>query len=87
MDYANILDRVCDEWDLTGFHRATYELHAEKLREIAQKYQSGIGYDYEKNIEKCQKLKKRHNQSDIGGDALELLNKKYHQNESKSKRK
>lgn len=24
-DYAKLLELVCDEWDLGGFHRATYE--------------------------------------------------------------
>ena len=34
-----------------GFHRATYEYHAEKLRKIADKLQAGIGYDYDKAVE------------------------------------
>lgn len=28
-DYAKLLETVCDEWDLGGFHRATYEYQAE----------------------------------------------------------
>ena len=31
-DYAKLLELVCDEWELAGFHRATYEYQAEKLR-------------------------------------------------------
>ena len=37
MDYARLLELACDEWDLQGFHRATYEYHAKKLRAIAKK--------------------------------------------------
>ena len=47
-DYVRLLESVCDQWELTGFHRATYEYHAEKLRKIADKLQAGIGYDYDK---------------------------------------
>lgn len=56
-DYAKLLELVCDEWDLGGFHRATYEYHAEKLRQIADKFQCGIGYDYDAAVQKCQKLR------------------------------
>ncbi len=73
MDYAKMLEEVCDEWDLQGYHRAVYELHAENLRTIAKKYQDGIGYDYEATVAKCEaKRKKTHKDEDIGGDALEL---------------
>ena len=41
-DYAKLLELVCDEWELAGFHRATYEYQAEKLRQIADKLQCGI---------------------------------------------
>ena len=54
-DYVRLLESVCDQWELTGFHRATYEYHAEKLRKIADKLQAGIGYDYDKAVEKCKK--------------------------------
>ena len=56
-DYARLLELVCDEWDLGGFHRATYEYQAEKLRQIADKLQCGIGYDYDAAVRKCQKLR------------------------------
>ena len=36
MDYTRMLDLVCEQWHLTGFHRATYEYQAGKLREIAE---------------------------------------------------
>ena len=54
-DYVRLLESVCDQWELTGFHRATYEYHAEKLRKIADKLQAGIGYDYDKAVERCKK--------------------------------
>ena len=34
-DYANLLERVIDEWNLTGYHAATYEFHAARCRKIA----------------------------------------------------
>lgn len=73
MDYARLLELACDEWDLQGFHRATYEYHAKKLRAIAKKYQVGIGYDYDVTVAKCEaKKKKPHKDDNIGGDAMEL---------------
>lgn len=72
-DYVRLLESVCDQWELTGFHRATYEYHAEKLRKIADKLQAGIGYDYGKAVEKCKKKRARKSHSnDVGEDALLL---------------
>ena len=72
-DYARLLRMVCDEWGLTGFHRATYEFHAEKLEQISRKYQAGIGYDYDKAVERCQKRRaKGDRDSDVGGEAMEM---------------
>lgn len=68
-----LLESVCDQWELTGFHRATYEYHAEKLRKIADKLQAGIGYDYDKAVERCKKKRARKSHSnDVGEDALLL---------------
>ena len=73
MDYSRMLEMVCDQWDLHGFHRATYEYHAEKLRAIAKKYQAGIHYDYDAAVEKCRKKQaKKQRDDDPGGDALDL---------------
>lgn len=74
MDYARLLELVCEQWNLQGFQKASYQLRAEKLREIAEKYQAGIGYDYKAALKKCQK-RKRHN-SDIGEDAMILACRK-----------
>ena len=72
-DYAKLLELVCDEWDLGGFHRATYEYQAEKLRQIADKLQCGIGYDYDAAVRKCQKLReKKPRNADVGEDAMVL---------------
>ncbi len=71
MDYAKMLEEVCNEWDLQGYHRAVYELHAENLRTIAKKYQAGIGYDYDKAMKRCQANKTKADDG-IGGEALEL---------------
>lgn len=73
---TNVLLLTCDAWELTGFHRALYEYHAQKAREIADKCQAAIGYDYDKALEKCRKKKTKNKDgrdSDIGGEALELL--------------
>lgn len=76
-DYAKLLELVCDEWDLGGFHRATYEYQAEKLRQIADKLQCGIGYDYDAAVRKCQKLReKKPRNADVGEDAMVLAVKR-----------
>lgn len=72
-DYSQMLKMVCDTWDLHGFHRATYEFHAEKLREVADKFQVGIGYDYDAAVERCEKRKgKKRRDEDVGGEAMAM---------------
>lgn len=76
-DYAKLLELVCDEWELAGFHRAAYEYQAEKLRQIANKLQCGIGYDYDAAVRKCQKLRgKKPRNDDVGEDAMVLAVKR-----------
>ena len=76
-DYAKLLEMVCDEWELGGFHRATYEYQAEKLRQIADKFQYGIGYDYDAAVRKCQKLRgKKPRNTDVGEEAMVLAVKR-----------
>lgn len=71
MDYSRMLEMVCEEWHLEGFHRATYEYHANKLREIAGRFQTAVGYDYAAAVEKCRKKRgKPERESDVGDDAL-----------------
>ena len=75
-DYSRLLTMTCEAWGLTGFHKATYEYYAQKAKEIADKYQAAIGYDYDKALEKCRKKqakKKDTEASDVGGEALELM--------------
>ena len=87
MAYSRLLELVCNEWDLQGFHRATYEYHAEKLRAIAKKYQTAIDYDYDAAVAKCESKKKRNRkEDDIGGDALELALKRGRQNPKKKEK-
>lgn len=87
MDYARTLELVCDEWNLSSYHRAVYEIHAEKLRSIAKKYQEAIGYDYEAAVAKCEaKRKKQRTDDDIGGDALELAMKRGRRNPKKKEK-
>lgn len=68
-DYARILRTVCFDWDLDNYTREMYEIHAYKLERIAEKYQAGIGYDYDKAVELCKK-RKRPTTPDSGIDAL-----------------
>lgn len=85
MDYARILELSCEAWDLQGYHRGVYEIHAEKLRSIAKKYQAAIGYDYDAAVAKCEARKKKaHKDDDIGGDPLELAMKRGQQKTKKS---
>ena len=72
-DYARMLRMVCGEWDLQGYHRAVYELHADKLEEISKKYQAGIGYDYDQAVERCRKKReKQRRDDDVGGEAMAM---------------
>ena len=85
-DYARMLRMVCDEWDLQGYHRAVYELHADKLEEISKKFQAGIGYDYDKAVEKCRKKReKQERDGDVGGEAMAMAFLKAQRMASKSK--
>lgn len=41
-DYAEIMDQICDEWGLEGFHRAIYELRARNLRRISESWKQAL---------------------------------------------
>jgi len=76
-DYARLLELAVEQWDLQGFHKATYEIHAEKCRKTAKKYADAIGYDYEKAVEKCRKKASRPKRDDdIGEEALVLTQRR-----------
>lgn len=76
-DYSRILRMVCDEWNLQGFHKATYEHHADILEKISKKYQVGIRYDYDAAIEKCcRKMAKKAQEDDVGEEAMVLAYRK-----------
>lgn len=76
-DYANLLDSVIPEWGLTGFHAASYELHATRCRKIAGKYAAAMGYDYDKALERCRKRRANGSRDDdTGVDGLEAFVKK-----------
>ena len=75
MDYTNILDTVCGQWKLEGYHRAVYQCHSDMLRKFAGKLQSAIGYDYAATLEKCRKKqnqKRKNRDEDIGADGITL---------------
>lgn len=76
-DYAEIMEQVCDEWSLEGFHRAIYELRAKSLHQISQKLEQGIGFNYDAAMRKCERRKKRSKKDDgVGEDALILASKR-----------
>ncbi|MBD5162897.1 MAG: hypothetical protein HDT14_12980 [Oscillibacter sp.] len=76
-DYANLLESVIPEWGLTGFHAATYELHAARCRKIAGAYAAAIGYDYDKAVERCERRRaKGERDNDTGMDGLEAFIRK-----------
>lgn len=76
-DYAYLLESVIPEWGLTGFHAASYEVHAAQCRKIAGKYAAAIGYDYDKAMEQCRKRRARGSSDDgTGLDGLEALVRK-----------
>lgn len=73
MDYARLLELAVKEWNLEGYHRMTYEIHAEGYRKVAQKFADGIGYDYQKALEACKKKQKTSRRDEgVGEDALVL---------------
>lgn len=72
-DYSSLLKMVCKTWNLQGFHRAKYEFYADKLREIADKLQDGIGYDYDAALDRCRKKQgKKQRDENVGGEALAM---------------
>lgn len=73
MDYTRMLETVCGQWQLKGFHKASYEYHIDRLRKFAGKLQAAIGYDYAATLEKCRKKQKRKERNDdIGEDGVTL---------------
>lgn len=73
-DYADLLESVIPKWSLTGFHAATYEIHAARCRKIAGKYATAIGYDYDKAVTRCERRRaKGERGGDTGMDGLEAL--------------
>lgn len=78
MDYARLMEMVCVQWGLEGYHRASYELHAQKLRKIANKLQTGLGYDYDAAVRRCHRQKAKRSTDSIGEDALTLASQKNH---------
>lgn len=80
-DYAEIMDQVCDECGLEGFHKALYQLRARKLQEISTKLEKSIGFDYDAAMRKCQRKKyRRNNGSDVGEEALILTSRQQKEN-------
>jgi hypothetical protein len=83
-DYARLLDKVIEEWQLEGYHGAIYELHVARCRKISAKYQKASGYNYETALARCRKRKEK--ADDVGEESLTLM-AKYGERDSKSKDK
>lgn len=66
-DYVRSLDEIKGDDDVmwTAYYRR-------KFKEISERIQQGIEYDYEKAREKCLKKQEKEDNSDIGGDAFAL---------------
>lgn len=77
-DYAEIMDQVCDEWRLEGFHRAIYQQRSRKLQEISQKLEISIGFRYDAAIRKCERRRNRSKKDNgVGEDALVLASRQH----------
>ena len=75
MDYTNLLDTICEQWKLEGYHRAVYQYHSDMLRKFSGKLQAALGYDYAATLEKCRKKqnrKRKDRDEDIGADGITL---------------
>ena len=75
MDYTNLLDTICEQWKLEGYHRAVYQYHSDMLRKFSGKLQAALGYDYTATLEKCRKKqnrKRKDKDEDIGADGITL---------------
>ncbi len=61
-------------------------IRQKKLRQIADKLQCGIGYDYDAAVRKCQKLReKKSRNADVGEEAMVLAVKRgFEQAQAKS---
>ena len=70
-DYANLLESAVSAWGLTGYHEATYQIHAERCRKISGRYADAMGYDYDKALARCRKRRTR--DGGTGMDGLEAL--------------
>lgn len=76
MDYSRLLEIAAQEWDISSYHKAVYEISAEQLRKIADKFSFGIGYNYYEAVEQCRKRLERQRKKgineDVGEEALTL---------------
>lgn len=87
-DYSVLLESVVLEWELTGYHAATYEIHSARCRKIAEKYAAAIGYDYDKAMERCKNRRENGWKSDdTGMDGLEAMVRKRQATSNEKKKK
>lgn len=72
-DYYDYASRYIEEME--GYAKAAWENRIEKIRKIQSKIEQSIGYDRDKQLEKCQK-KRKENNDDVGEDAIVLALKR-----------
>lgn len=80
-DLKTIIDALADYHDIaskkvetmeTGYLKAVWEIHLEKIKKIQKVLEKSTGYCRDGQLEKCMKNKQKKD-NDIGEDALTLL--------------
>lgn len=73
-DYANMLERLPQEKELSDYVKELFLLHAARCRKIADKFSKQMGYDYSKALERCRKRRTKESSKDnTGMDGLEAV--------------
>ena len=72
-DYSDYASRNIE--NMEGYNKAAWENRIERIKKIQSKIELSIGYDRDKQLEKCQK-KRKENNDDIGEDAIVLALKR-----------
>nr|DAT81737.1 MAG TPA: hypothetical protein [Caudoviricetes sp.] len=75
-DYCDILERKVKDEHMQGLRKANFEYYVRRCRCIYKKLADQMGYDRDKNIEKCLKERaKKASYNDIGEDAMVMFSK------------
>ena len=75
-DYCDIVGRNVETMD-TGYPKVAWENRTERIKQIQTKLEESIGYDRDKQLEICNKRKRKQSKDDdIGEDALILASRR-----------